>query len=160
MTSWTHAFKIMDTLMNVDILNHFIIELQLKNTKFGIKNILAELNLLNKWRAFKFVIILVLKFKDTIKAGETKYSTYYSNSKAEKTDHDPDIDNAFELIYCTIMKKIEKYQVQGSDCIDWVTWWLINSMIESNIKVSKYKPMSSSSYIKLSKELKLKKILG
>ena len=160
MTSWTHAFKIMDTLMNVDILNHFIIELQLKNTKFGIKNILAELNLLNKWRAFKFVIILVLKFKDTIKEGETKYSTYYSNSKAEKTDHDPDIDNAFELIYCTIMKKIEKYQVQGSDCIDWVTWWLINSMIESNIKVSKYKPMSSSSYIKLSKELKLKKILG
>ena len=160
MTTWTHAFKIMDTLMNVDILNYFFTELQLRNTKFAIKNILTELNLLNKWRGFKFVIILVLKFKDTIKEGETKYSTYYSNSKAEKIDHDADIDNAFELIYCTIMTKIEKYQVQGLGCIDWVIWWLINSMIESNIKVSKYKPMSSSSYIKLSNKLKLKKRLG
>ena len=44
---------------------------------------LKELNLLNESRGFKFVIIMVLRFKEIIKEDETKYSTFYLNSKAE-----------------------------------------------------------------------------
>ena len=45
------------------------------------------------------------------------------------------------------MIKIQKYQAGGLR-------WIINSVIEKNISISKYKPLSGSSYFKISKELK------
>ena len=45
------------------------------------------------------------------------------------------------------MIKIQKHQAEG-------LCWIINSVIEKNINISKYKPLSGSSYIKISKELK------
>ena len=44
------------------------------------------------------------------------------------------------------MRKIQKYQAEASG-------WIIYLVKEQNINTSKYKPLSSSSYIKLSKEL-------
>ena len=45
------------------------------------------------------------------------------------------------------MIKIQKYQAGGLR-------WIINSVIEKNISISKYKSLSGSSYFKISKELK------
>ena len=70
--------------------------MQLRNTEFATKNKLN--NLLNKLGGFKFVITLVLKCRITINEDETKYSTFYSNSKAETVIHDTYIDNVFESI--------------------------------------------------------------
>lgn len=45
------------------------------------------------------------------------------------------------------MIKIQKHQAEG-------LCWIINSVIEKNINISKYNPLSGSSYIKISKILK------
>ena len=68
-------------------------------------------NSLNELTRFKFVVTLVLKFKETINKNETKYSILYSNSKAETIIHDSDINNVFEPIYNTIMTKKQKYHL-------------------------------------------------
>ena len=44
------------------------------------------------------------------------------------------------------MSKIWKYHAEGSG-------WNIDSVIEQNISISKFKPLSGSSYIKLPKEI-------
>ena len=44
------------------------------------------------------------------------------------------------------MKKVRRYQAEDSG-------WTIDSMIEQNINISKYKPLSCSSSIKLPKKL-------
>ena len=89
---------------------------------------------------FKFVIALVLKLNKTINNDETKYSTFYSNSKAEINIHNTDTNSILKSIYCTIMTKIRKYQTEGSSStIDLVT--------EQNITISKCQSLSDSSYI-------------
>ena len=91
---------------------------------------------MNELRCFKFVIALVLKLKKKmINEDRTKYSVFHSNSKAEINIHDVDIDSIFGSIYSIIMTKIQI------------------SVIEQNINVSKYKPLSVSSYVTLLKEL-------
>ena len=59
-TKQPHAFKNYTQTYNVEILNSFYPELQLKNTESAIKNKLKKL--LNKWKGFEFVITLALKF--------------------------------------------------------------------------------------------------
>ena len=132
----------MCTHYNVEILNSFIPELQLKNTEFAKK----LKSMLKKLRDFKFVIISVLIFKKSINEDETKYCVFYSNSKVETIIQDTDIDSIFESIYSTAVTKLRKYQAEGSGCT-------IDSVIEQNICVWKYKPLIASMYIKLSKEL-------
>ena len=57
-----HAFKNFAHACNSEISNSFDPKLQLKNAKFVIKNKLEKL--LNELRGFKFVITLILKFKN------------------------------------------------------------------------------------------------
>ena len=57
-----------------------------------------------------------------------------------------DINDVFESIYITIISNIQKSLGKGS-C------WIIDSVIEHNISVSKCNPLAGSSYIKLSEEL-------
>ena len=100
---------------------------------------------MNKLSGFKFVVTFVLKFKETINGDETKYSTFYSNLKAETIIRDADVDSILESIYSIISAKARKYQAESSG-------WTIDSVIEQNIDVSKYKPLSGSNCIKLPKE--------
>ena len=86
---------------------------------------------------------LVLGFKKIKIDDKTLYSTFYSNSKAEKIINESDIDYIFESSYSTITSKIHKYQGQSSG-------WIIDSVIDDNIK---YNPLAGSSFIKLPKEL-------
>ena len=64
---------------NVEILNSFNPEIQLKDTESAIKNKLIDL--LTESKGFKFLTILVLEFKKIQSDDETLYSIFYSKSK-------------------------------------------------------------------------------
>ena len=73
-TKRTHCFA---SSYNVEILNSFNLDLQLKDTESAIKNKLKTL--LTELRRFKFVTILYL----VLKIVKKKNDTFYSHSKAE-----------------------------------------------------------------------------
>ena len=64
-------------------------------------------------RGFKFVTTLVILFKKIESDDETKYSTFYSNSKAEAVVNESNIDDIFQSIYTTIMSNIQKSLEKG-----------------------------------------------
>ena len=97
-------------------------------------------------RGFKFVTTLVLKFKKIESDDKTKYGTFYSNSKAEINIKESVLYDVFQSIYTTIISSIQKSLRKCSG-------WIIDSVIEHNIGISKYNPLAQSSYIKLPKEL-------
>ena len=82
-------------------MNSFNPELQLKDTESAIKNKLKKL--LTALKGFKFATTLVLEFKKIQNHGKTKYSTFYSRSKAETIINERDTDNVYKSIYTTII---------------------------------------------------------
>ena len=104
------------------------------------------MNLLTELEGFKFVTTLVLKFKKIESDDETKYSTFYSSTKADTIINESDIDGALESICSTIISNKQNSLGKG--------WgWIVHSVVDHNIIILKYKPLSDSSYIKLPKEL-------
>ena len=93
-TKQLHAYKAYTSTYNVEILNVFNPELQLKDTESSIKNKLIDL--LSELRGSKSVITLVLEFKEIESEDKTKYSIFYANSKAEAFISEIGIDDAFE----------------------------------------------------------------
>ena len=69
-TKQEHAFKGFAGTYNVEILNCFNTELQLKDTESAIKSKMIEL--LTQLKCFKFVTTLVLVFKKIESADKTK----------------------------------------------------------------------------------------
>ena len=119
-------------------------ELQLEDTESKIKNKLIQL--LTQLKGFKFVATLFLVFKKIESSDKTKYDHFYLSSKAEIIINESDIDDVFQSIYTTIIKNIQKSLGKGSG-------WIIDSVIDRTINISKYNPLAGSSYIKLPKEL-------
>ena len=72
---WERAFKGSASTYNVDILNSFDPELQLKDTEFAIKSKLIELP--TQLKGFKFLITLVLVFKKIKSEDKAKYDNFY-----------------------------------------------------------------------------------
>ena len=137
-----HAFKGYTSLYNVKILNSFNLELQLKDTESAIKSKLIEL--LTQLKGFKFVATLV--FKKIESEDKTKYDNFYSSSKVEKVINESDIDDVFQSICTAIITNRQKSLGKGSG-------WIIYSVIDHTISISKYNPLAGISYIKLPKEL-------
>ena len=100
----SHVYKGYENTYNVEIMNSFNPELQLKDTESAVRNLLKDL--LTELRDFNLVVILVLQFKKIERDEETKYSTFYSSSKVETVINESDIDDAFESIYNTIASNI------------------------------------------------------
>ena len=69
-TKGEHAFKGYSSTYNVEILNSFNPEIQLKGTESAIKSKLIEL--LSQLRGLKFVTTLVLVFKKIASKNKTK----------------------------------------------------------------------------------------
>ena len=88
---------------------------------------------------------LVLLLKKIESEDKTKYDTFYSNSKTEIIINEYDIDDAFESIYTTVISSIQKYLGKGAD-------WIIDWVIDHNISISKYNPLTGGSYVKLLKD--------
>ena len=95
------AYKAYASTYNVKFLNSCNPELKLKDSKSAIKYKLIDL--LSKIGVFKFVTTLLLEFKKIERNDETKYSIFYSNSKAKSIINESDIDNVFGSICGTII---------------------------------------------------------
>ena len=100
-TKRPHAFEDFASSYNVENLNTFKPELQLKVTQPAIKNKLK--NLLSKSKGFKFVAILALEFKKMKSNEKELHNTIYSNSKAEKFINESDIYDELESIYSAVI---------------------------------------------------------
>ena len=57
-----------------------------------------------------------------------------------------DIDDVLQSIYTTVISSTQKSLGKGLG-------WIIDSVIDHTISISKYNPLAGSSYIKLPKEL-------
>ena len=68
------------------------------------------------------------------------------NSRAETIISKSDNDDVFESVYSTIISNIQKNQGKDSS-------WIIDSVIDYSINISKYNPVAGTSYTKLPKEL-------
>ena len=104
-TKRAHPFKAYSSSYNVEILNCFNPELQLKDTESAIKSKFIEL--LTKLQGFKFVATLTLVFKNIESEDKTKYGTFYSSSKAEIIINKGVIDDVFQSIYTIIISDIQ-----------------------------------------------------
>ena len=80
---------------------------------------------MSELRGFKFVKSLDSEFKKIESDDETKYSNFYTNSKAETVIVENSIDDVFESIYINITSPIG---LGG----------IINSVIDRIINISKY----------------------
>ena len=81
---------------------------------------------------------LVLEFIKIESDNSAKYSTFYSNSKAETVINESDINHTSELIFSTIISNTKI-------SLDKDSGWIIDSVIKHNL-------LASSSHIKLLKE--------
>ena len=136
LTKREHAFKGPASNYNVEILNSFNPELQLKDTESAMKNKLKKL--LSKFRGFKLVKTLILVFIKIESKDNTKYDNFYSTSKAEIIINESDIDDVFESIYSTIILNIQKPLGNCSS-------WIIDSVIYQTVSISKYSTSAGSS---------------
>ena len=96
--------------------------------------------------SFKFITTLVLEVGKIETNGETKYSMFYSNQKAETIINENDTGDVFELIYITSISSIQTFL--GKDL-----GWIIDLFRDPFINISQYNPFAGSSCIKPSKEL-------
>ena len=96
-------------------------------------------------RSFELMTTLVIAFKKIESDDATKYSSFYSTSKAETIINENDIDDVFGSIYTTIISNIQKYLGKGLG-------WIIDSVVSHTINISKYNHSAGSSYIKLPKQ--------
>ena len=110
-TKRAHAFKGFAGSYNVEILNSFNLELQLRGTESAIKSKLIDL--LTQVKGFKFVITLILMFEKIESEDKTKYDTFCSNSKVKIIVNESDINDLCESIYTTIISNIQKYLRKG-----------------------------------------------
>ena len=99
-------FKGYASTYNVEILNSFNLELQLKGAESPIKSKIIDL--LTQVKRFKLMPALILVFKNVESEDKTKYDTFYSNSKAEMIINNSDTDIVFQSIYTTIVSNIQK----------------------------------------------------
>ena len=99
---------------------------------------------MSKIGVFKFLTTLFLEFKKIERNDETKYSIFYSNSKAKSIINESDIDNVFESICATIIWNVQKSITKGSS-------WIIDSVKGPITNISKYNLLTGSSYIILPK---------
>ena len=85
-------------------------------------------------------------FKKVESDGKTKYDTFYSNLKAKTIINESKVADVFEPFYTTIISNMQTYLGKFSD-------WIIDSIIDHNINISKYNALAGSTYIKLPNEL-------
>ena len=95
-----NTFKGYTSSYDVETLDSFNSELQLKDTESAVKNKLIYL--LSELKGFKFATTLVSEFKKIQSDDKTLYSSYL-NSIAEIVINKNDTENVFESIYSIII---------------------------------------------------------
>ena len=88
---------------------------------------------------------LVLVFKKIESKNKTKYN-FYSSSKAEIIISESDIGDVFQSIYTATITNIQKSLGKGSG-------WIIDSVTDHTITISKYNPLAEISNLCIKKIL-------
>ena len=143
-TKWSHAYKGYASSYNVEILNSYNPEIQLKDTEYAIENKIIDL--FTELKDLKFMTTLALEFKQIENNHKAKDDIFYLNSKAETIINQNDIDGVFESVYTIIISNIQKSIRNGLG-------WIVDSVIDHSIDISNGKPLAGSSYTKLPNEL-------
>ena len=102
---------------NIEILNSFKPELQLKVTESVIKRFLL-IYFLTHLKGFKLAITLFLAFKKIETEVKANNNTFFSNIKVETIINESDIDDVFKSIYAKIISNIHKSLGKGSSSIN------------------------------------------
>ena len=96
---------------------------------------------------------LVLVFKKIDSEYKRKYDNSYSSSKTQKyllnaeiIINESDIDDVFQSICTAIITNIQKSLGKGSG-------WIIDSVTDHTVSISKYNPLGGSTYTKLPRAL-------
>ena len=89
---------------------------------------------------------LVLVFKKVESKDKTNYDNFYSSPKAEIIINESNTENVFKSNHTKIIANIQKSLGIGSG-------WIIDSVIDHTISISKYNSLAGNSYIKLMKLL-------
>ena len=115
---------------------------QLEANKSSIKDLFIDL--LNETKGFKCQITLKVTLKKYKPNREIEFRPVYFNSTTKTvTNHKFNLENAFKEILCSIDNWIN----EGSG-------WIVESLESQYINISTYRPLSGSSYVKLSVELR------
>ena len=120
-----------------------VFSLQLKDAESAIKDKVIEL--LTHLKGFK-IVATILVFKKIKSKDKTKCDNFYSSSKAEIIINESYIDDVFLSIYTTILENIQKSLGKCSA-------WIIESVIDHTVSISKYNSLTGSSYVKLPNKL-------
>ena len=128
---------------NLNPLNHFT------KTKALVKSHLE--GLLKEMKGFKFIETLEVTFeKETIDSKTGKhvsiYKTAFFNGKAKTITKANDIEHELSMSRQEILDVIDKWVSEGSG-------WVIDSINNHSIHVTKSQPLNGSSYIELPIEL-------
>ena len=104
------------------------------------------IELLTQLKGFTLVKTLALVFKKIESGDKTKCDTFLSSSKSGIITNESHIDDVFQLIYTKITTNLQKFSGNSLG-------WIIDSVINHAVSISKYNPLAGSSYIKLTKEI-------
>ena len=140
-----HAFRGYAMSYKVEIIEKKDPIKQLEASKSSIKDLLSDL--LNEVKGFKYQIILKVILKKYKPYGEIEFKPVYFNSTTKTViNHKLSLGNAFEKIFYMVDNWVNK----GSG-------WIVESVESQYIKISTYRPLTGSSYMKLQAELRSRK---
>ena len=132
-------------LYKVEIIEKKDSIVQLEASKSSIKDLFSDL--LNETKGFKYQITVKVLLKKYKLNGEIEFAPVYFNSTTKTViRHKFSLKNAFqELLYLT-----DNWINEGSG-------WIVESIKSQYSNISTYRPLSGSSYMNLSNELRSSK---
>ena len=118
---------------------------QLNETKNFIKKCLVKELL--ELKGFKYIEILKITFQKILEDDQVITKTAFFNSKTKTLINAMEINELLQSSREELVKAIAQWLSEGSG-------WTISSVNNHYINLTQYKPLSGSSYIELTKELK------
>ena len=119
------------------------------NYDLKILNLQPKINqkILTELKGLKFGAALILVLQKIEGEDKAIHDTFSQHPKAGTIINEGNIGaNVIKSIYATVISNIQQFLGKGSG-------WIIDSVIEYNIYISKCNPLACRGYIKLTKEL-------
>ena len=136
------AFKGYAMSYKVEIIEKKDPIVQLEASKSSIKDLFSDL--LNETKGFKYQITVKVLLKKYKLNGEIEFAPVYFNSVTKTViNHRFKLENSFQ----GILYLIDVWIIEGSG-------WIVESMESQYINISTYRPLSRSSYLSLTVDLK------
>ena len=141
-TEVSKAFKRYARSYKVEIVDHKDPLVQLEASKSSIKDLFKDL--LNEMKSFKYQITVAVLLNKEKGNGEFEFSSVYFNSMTKTV-----INSEFSLnkSFQEILYGIDNWINEGSG-------WVVESINGEYVNISRYSPLTGSSFVELPNELK------